>query len=56
MRKFLAKNVGWCAFYRYITLPLDYERTVTQQSAGSYLYIAVPAGASYAVAGIPKNG
>ena len=43
MRQFLAKNVGWvrCACCRAIKLPLDYERTVTQQSSDSYLSITV---------------
>ena len=43
MRKFLALNVGWvrCAFHRCVKLPLDYERTVTQQCSDSYLCITV---------------
>ena len=43
MRKFLALEVGWvrCAFYRCVKLPLDYERTVTQQCSDSYLCITV---------------
>jgi len=36
-------NVGWvrCALYRFLKLPLDYRRTVTQQCSDGYLCITI---------------